>query len=132
MDRATDSDPQLMGVHHAGELTSAPLPCCCQRQEILVLREYDAPEVRRSLQEELVVTIGRAVRFRCQHIDATLPRANRDRPWRVVVEIQPEAHGRPARFSFSRSRDGRCSLAMWSTSVSCWAMAVSRVSRWSW
>jgi hypothetical protein len=132
MDRAADSDPQLMGVHHAGELTSGLLPRRRQRQEVPVLREYDAPEGRRSLQEELVVTIGRAVRFRCQHIDATLLRADRDRPWHVVVEIQPEAYGRPARFSFSRSRDGRCSLAMWSTSVSCWAMAVSRVSRWSW
>lgn len=86
----------------------------------------------RSLQEEFVITIGRAVRCRGQHIDATLLRAGRDRPWHVVVEIQPEVHGRPARFSFSRSSEGGCWPAMRSISARCWAMTASRASRWSW
>ena len=87
MDRAADGDPQLMGLHHTGELPSGLLPRRSQRQEIPVLREYYATEVRRSFQEELVVTIGRAVRFRGQHVDTLPPHADRNRPWHVVVEI---------------------------------------------
>ena len=105
------------------------LPVRSQHQEIPILWEYDATEVRRSLQEELVVTIGRAVRFRGQHVDALLPYADRNRSWHVVIEVQPEAHCRPARFSFSRSTEGCCAPAMRSTSASCWAITASRASR---
>lgn len=92
MDCRADGDPQLVGVHHAGELPSGLLPVRSQHQEIPILCEYDATEVRHSLQEELVVTIGRAVRFRGQHVDALLPYADRNPSWHVVIEVQPEAH----------------------------------------
>ena len=52
-----------------------------------------------------------------------------DRPWHVVIELQPEAHCCPARFSFSRSTEGCCPPAMRSTSASCWAITASRASR---
>ena len=129
MDCRADGDPQLVGVHHAGELPSGLLPRPRQYQEITVLREEDAAEVRRSLQELLVVTIGSTVRVRGQHVDALLPYADRNRSWHVVIEVQPEAHCRPARFSFSRSTEGCCAPAMRSTSASCWAITASRASR---
>ncbi len=46
MDCRPDGDPQLMGAYHPGELPLGLLPHRRQRQEVPVVREYDAPEVR--------------------------------------------------------------------------------------
>jgi hypothetical protein len=105
VDRRADGDPQLMGVHHAGEFPAGLLSCRRQRQTIPILCEDDASEVRRALQEEVVVTIGRAVRARRQHVDAPLPHADGNRARHVAFTIESEAHCRPACFSFSRSTE---------------------------
>ena len=96
-DRGADGDPSLMGVHHPGKLPLGLLPVRRQRQEIPIVSESDATEVRCSLQEQFVVAIGPALRLCGQRVDASLLHADLDRPWCVLVEIQAEADRRLGR-----------------------------------
>ena len=115
---ATDRDPQLVAVDHAGKLTSGLLPAGCENEKIPILGEDDPPEFESSLQEPLVIPVGIPILGDGQNIDLELPQAISYRRGHMMIQIKGQAHVDSAAFrSFALAGDGSCRDAISSTSL---------------
>lgn len=115
---ATDRDPKLMAVDHAGKLTSGLLPAGRENEKIPILGEDNPLKFKSSLQEPLVIPVGIPILGDGQNIDLELPQAISYRRRHMMIQIKGQAHvDSPAFRSFALTGDGSCRDAIRSTSL---------------
>ena len=94
-----------MPVEEAGKLPAALLPLSCDGQEISVLSEQHAVQLRRPLKKERIFDLGGSVLVGGQDIHSPETLAFGDRHRNVMIHVKAERHTRPRALSFTRIGD---------------------------
>ena len=124
---ATDRDPQLVAVDHAGKLTSGLLPAGCKDEKIPILGEDDPLEFESPRQELIVIPVGLPILGDGQYIDLELLQAIGYRRGNMVIQVKGQAHAdSPASRSFALTRPGSCRDSIKSTSLNCSRISESK------
>ena len=83
-----DRAPELMSVDDAGKERTCHLASFCLGEEVIILREEWAAELRRPVEKVRVLNSCAAVLLRRDDLDSSQPQAEGDRAWNVLVEVK--------------------------------------------
>ena len=92
IDRSSDCYGELVSVDHPGEMPAGSLPHRRLGEEIFVLTEKNATQIRRSVEQAGIIQIRCSVELRRDHIDSPKQKPTRDRGGHVNVHVEPDAH----------------------------------------